>query len=153
MNHLYFAYGSNLSVARMTGRVASARFVAPARLLEWRLTCDKRGRDGSGKANIVPARDAEVWGALYRIDLEHWEILDGFERGYERMTLQVWTHDRSVEIQTYASQELTDDPTPFDWYKQLLVQGAWEHGLPAHYVERLVALPARPDPSRARRPT
>ena len=35
----------------------------------------------------------------------------------------------------------------FDWYKQLIVEGAREHRLPEYYVTELEALAARPDPS------
>lgn len=154
MDSLYFAYGSNLSRARLAERVASVRVVGPARLPGWRLTCDKLGRDGSGKANIVTAVASEVWGAVYRIDPDDWRVLDRFEGGYERLLVRVHpqagvpSQDRFLEVQTYASTRLTDDPVPFDWYKRLLLEGASEHGLPGAWLERLAGLPERPDPSR-----
>ena len=91
---LYFAYGSNLLSERMRSRVASARHVCGAWVDGKRLTFGKRGRDGSGKATLVAEIGARVWGALYAIDPAHWEQLDGFEPGYERVALDVTTERR-----------------------------------------------------------
>ena len=49
----YFAYGSNLVMARLRARVPVFGLIGPARLPAMRLTFDKRGSDGSGKANLV----------------------------------------------------------------------------------------------------
>ena len=48
---LYFAYGSNLSSARMAARVPSARVVARAQLPGHALRFHKVGRDGSAKCD------------------------------------------------------------------------------------------------------
>jgi hypothetical protein len=55
MSVLYFAYGSNLKWTRMRQRIPSARREAIAFLDRYRLVCNKRGRDGSAKANLVRA--------------------------------------------------------------------------------------------------
>jgi gamma-glutamylcyclotransferase len=39
---------------------------------------------------------------------------------------------------------------PFDWYRDLVVAGAVEHGLPPSYVEELAQIPAVSDPYPAR---
>ena len=153
LTDLYLAYGSNLSSARMRERVASAQTLGVARLEGWRLACDKRGRDGSGKANIVPDGEAVVWGVVYRIEPDEWTILDRFERGYERVRVEARIGDDDLDVQTYASRRLTGDPVPYDWYKALLLAGAREHGLPREYVARLACLPERPDPARASSPS
>jgi len=144
---LYFAYGSNLSACRMTERVPSARVVAAARAHGWRLSLGKRGRDGSGKATLIEAPEAFVWGVVYAIDLRDWRRLDRFERGYARISVQVaWEREQRVAAITYVAPETAPDPTAFGWYKRLIVDGAREHGLPAAYIAELEQLPERDDP-------
>ena len=146
MQGLYFAYGSNLRVTRMCGRVPSARPLGVASLRGYRLTVDKHGRDGSGKANLRAEDGATVWGALYELDATHWKFLDACEPGYSRLTVQAELRRTApVEAQTYRSGLLTDEPVPFASYKQLLVDGAREHGLPDEWIRFLLALPEKPD--------
>ena len=146
MQALYFAYGSNLLVTRMCGRVPSARPLGVASLRGYRLTVDKRGRDGSGKANLRAEDGATVWGALYELNPTHWKFLDACEPGYTRLTVQaeLWCA-APAEAQTYRSPLLTDEPVPFASYKQLLVDGAREHGLPDEWIRFLLTLPEKPD--------
>jgi gamma-glutamylcyclotransferase (GGCT)/AIG2-like uncharacterized protein YtfP len=142
----YFAYGSNLSPARMRERVPSARAEGRARLPGYRLTLDKRGADGSGKANLREAADAAVWGALYSLGPEDWPRLDGFERDYERIAVRVEWRGTQQDAMTYASRVLTDAPVARHAYKQLIVEGARAHELPESWIRWLAALPERPDP-------
>ena len=143
---LYFAYGSNLSTARMRARVASARSRGAARLPGFRLTLDKRSRDGSGKANLRPDPDQAVFGVLYALASIHWPDLDACEPGYRRVPVRVELRGRQVEAFTYLSRDWTPSPVAYDWYKALIVDGAAEHGLPRAWRQRLATLPARPDP-------
>ena len=149
MTHLYFAYGSNLKLARVQARVPSARFFARARLPNGRLSLNKRGRDGSGKANLAPEGGAGVWGVLYDVEPEHWTWLDGHEQGYARADVRVHTEEGDeISALTYVATTLTDEPVAFDWYKRLIVEGAREHGLPGDWVAALERLPEKPDPRR-----
>jgi len=148
MQALYFAYGSNLCASRLRGRVPSAVAAGRARLPGRRLTTDKLGRDGSGKANLREDAAATVWGVIYEIHSTHWAELDACERGYSRVSLEVVTETgERLLAQTYASETLTADPVPYAWYKRLIIEGAREHGLPADYVAMLEAWPAKPDPA------
>ena len=149
MPGFYFAYGSNLKFERMSSRVTSARFRARARLGGWSLTLDKSGRDGSGKANLRRQETHHVWGVVYSIDPSHWPRLDTCEPGYSRVEIQVVTEaGDDLDAETYVAQVLTNDPVAFDWYKELLLEGAREHALPDDYVAGLAHLAARPDPRR-----
>jgi gamma-glutamylcyclotransferase len=143
---LYFAYGSNLCLGRMRERVASARVVGPARVAGYRLALDKRGADGSGKANLVPDAGAGVWGVVYAIAAGDWTRLDACEPGYARIEVEARTPQRPLAAWTYRARILTDDPVAFDWYKRLIVEGAREHGLPEEWLETLAGLPERSDP-------
>jgi gamma-glutamylcyclotransferase (GGCT)/AIG2-like uncharacterized protein YtfP len=146
MSVLYFAYGSNLKWGRMRQRVPSAHREAVAFLDHHRLVCNKRGRDGSAKANLVPAAGHRVWGVLYRIAQVHLALLDRFETGYERVEVEVCTTAGGAHrASTYRSDRITRDPIPFDWYRGMILEGAREHGLPEEYLSVLEALPTRPD--------
>ena len=59
----------------MRERVASARSRGAARLRGYRLTLDKRSRDGSAKANLRPAADQWVHGVVYALAEAHWPDL------------------------------------------------------------------------------
>jgi gamma-glutamylcyclotransferase (GGCT)/AIG2-like uncharacterized protein YtfP len=145
----YFAYGSNLKFERMRARVSSARVLGRARLRNRRLSLDKRGLDGSGKANLREDERACVWGVLYAIDPADWEALDRYEDGYARVGVEAVTDEgEAVRAETYVAYRLTREPVAFDWYKRLVLEGAHEHGLPADYVAALEELPEKPDPGR-----
>lgn len=148
MKVLYFAYGSNLSVARLQERVSTAERMGAARLPGHRLVCNKPGHDGSGKANLVVDPQDHVWGALYQLEPSQLETLDRFEGGYERV--QVCVEGRAGALHdalSYRSDQRIDDPVPFDWYRRLILDGARSHGLPAAWLARLEKLPCRPDPA------
>ena len=137
----YFAYGSNMCSRRMSARVASSRAVATAMLPGRRLVFDKRGRDGSAKANLAEAADGEVWGVVWEIEAAAWGALDGIEGGYERISVEVVAAGgERLAAQTYVGRTLTPDPTPFEWYRGLLLEGAREHALPASFIARLLTL-------------
>ena len=143
MQSLYFAYGSNLLSARMRERVPSAAARGPARLSGWRLTTDKRGRDGTGKANLRRDPAACVWGVVWAIDPAEWPRLDGYERGYRQIEVDVETPAGAPlrGVTTYVSDLLTDVPVLDPAYKRAIVAGAREHGLPEAWIAHLEALP------------
>ena len=146
MESFYFAYGSNLSSGRMQERVASARIRGAARLRGYRLTLDKRSRDGSAKANLRPAPDQWVHGVVYGLAEAHWTDLDACEPGYTRIRVDLKTGADVLPAWTYLSTDLTPSEIAYDWYKALIVDGAREHGLPLAWRAQLLALPSRPDP-------
>lgn len=117
--------------------------LGPARTHGRRLECNKHGRDGSGKANLMEAAGETVWGVLYRLSRHQLDTLDRFEGGYTRAELEVHAADATHRAWTYVSLRLTEDPRPFDWYKELMLAGAREHGLPDEWLARLQTLPER----------
>jgi gamma-glutamylcyclotransferase (GGCT)/AIG2-like uncharacterized protein YtfP len=140
---LYFAYGSNMSSRRLLERAGSARARGRARLRGMRLALNKRGRDGSAKANLVIDARAEVWGVVFEIDSGHWPALDRYEWGYARRRDEVWQGETRVGVQLYTARAPFVDPGlhAFDWYRDFLVEGAREHALPEAAIAQLLALP------------
>jgi hypothetical protein len=151
----YFAYGSNMSVRRMTARIPSAEAVGIACLPQHRLAFHKIGRDGSGKCDITPCGSAAVHGVIYRMAGRHKPLLDACEdlgRGYLDKRLTVSASDgSSVQVFTYVALRRDASLRPFDWYLRHLIEGAEEHCLPRPYRDRLAATESIDDPDRGRR--
>lgn len=142
---LYFAYGSNMSTERLRGRAPSARPVAIGRLLRHRRCWHKRGRDGSGKCDVVfagAASDETVWGVLFEIDEADKPALhraEGLGIGYLQKTVPVVTAAGTRHAMTYQAKPGQTDPAlqPLAWYKEHVVRGAREHGLPADCLREI----------------
>ncbi len=141
---IYYAYGSNMNSTRLVERVPGARILGPARLDSWQLRCTKPGADGSGKANLIEDPKAVTWGVLYALGSDDWTRLDAFEPGYERTEHAVLdASGRAVRAQLYLWTQTTEELAMAGWYRDLLLAGAREHGLPDDYVAMLEALPTR----------
>jgi len=64
-NRLYFAYGSNMSQKRLEDRVGKVNHCGIGTLKNYQFLYNKRGSNGTGKANIIPERNSEVKGVLF----------------------------------------------------------------------------------------
>ena len=141
--YLYFAYGSNMSSERLRGRTPSASARGRGRLPGHGLRWHKRGRDASGKCDIVPADPPEVvWGVLFEVAWTEKPALDaaeGLGTGYFEKEGCIVTDGGEHRALTYHASPDHIDPAlrPRDWYKDHVVSGAREHGLPAGYIRML----------------
>ncbi len=149
---LYFAYGSNMSVRRMQRRVPSACALHTAALLGYRLAFHKVGRDGSAKCDVVPSprADERVHGVLYRMAPQHKRDLDeheGLGRGYAEKRVVVMAADGMLhEAFLYCATHIDRTLRPFDWYREHVLRGAREHGLPSDYIADIQAVETSQDP-------
>ena len=139
---LYFAYGSNLSLARLTRRVPSAKLVSTGRLNKHRLCFHKVGRDGSAKCDAfyTGIQDDSTLGAVFRIHSDHKQSLDraeGLGNGYEIKNVTVLTDLENVTAFTYYATNIDNSIKPFHWYKKHVLLGAKEHCFPEHYINRI----------------
>ena len=147
----YFAYGSNMSTARLFGRLAGEGVACDARiggrLDGWRLTFDKvaRAPTGAGAGNIVPAAGDCVHGTLNALPPQGFDILDvheGVAGGhYERRLVPVVRADSGETVQavTYVALKVGAGLRPTRDYLGHLLAG--RDLLPADYWERLRATP------------
>lgn len=129
-----------MSPARLRARITKAIPVGAARLANWALVFDKPSRDGSAKANIRQQVGGEVWGVIWELREEDWEVLDRFEPGYERLICRVRLDAArdSMEAWTYVYSGPPDHHAAFDWYLDHLIEGARAHALPEHWQTHLI---------------
>ncbi len=153
---LVFCYGSNMLVRRLRDRTPSAVPRGVATLTGHRLAFHKRGADGSGKADAraTGSLGDRVHGVVFQIDVAELTDLDGFERGYARRWVRVsMSGTGPTRAYCYEALETHVEPRlrPFGWYRELVIMGAREHGLPSAYVRSLIEHPAVADLDRDRR--
>ena len=137
---LYFAYGSNMSGARLHARIEGARALDVGILQDHALVFDKPGRDGTAKANVRRRPGAVVHGVVWEIEVGALAVLDRFEPGYGRHPLEISLADTtlaSVWTYVYAPDGVAQSPSPE--YVRHLIDGALEHGLPGDLVTHLEA--------------
>jgi gamma-glutamylcyclotransferase (GGCT)/AIG2-like uncharacterized protein YtfP len=152
---LYFAYGSNMCTRRLRQRAPSAVPLATGCVSGYTLAFDKVSTDGSGKCNIVANGKDEnrVYGVLYDVASAEASALDkaeGLGAGYFKTVIAVMTEAGERMAETYIADRTSSRLTPYDWYKDLVVRGALEHGLPAAYVRGLQVAASQPDPDEKR---
>ncbi len=150
-----FAYGSNMLSSRIQERCPSARALGVAELHGHELKWHKRSKDGSGKCDVVPAKDEKriVYGVLFEIAENEKSELDkaeGLGNGYEQKQVQVVFEGKPRAATLYAATNTASLLKPYTWYKAFVVAGAKEHELPNEYIRQLEAVEATQDPDNKR---
>jgi len=145
-DYRHFAYGSNLKVERKQARTGPIREALIARLPDFRFAFNKRGKDGSGKANILPTAGSEVWGIVYRISAEGLSKLDRFEGVPDHYTREdlvvVLESGEKITAVTYTARphRIEEGLKPTPDYLELILEGAKHHGLPGWYIKKIEEL-------------
>lgn len=155
---MYFAYGSNMATARLRRRMPSCEPLGMATLPGYALRFHKRSSDKSGKCNaLAGGNDDGVMGVLFSFDPAELAKLDeaeGVGAGYERaMVTVIDDKGRRLEVLTYLATPgyIDDGLKPYGWYKDFVVAGAREHGLPPEYVDgHIQPVEAIDDPDKTR---
>lgn len=134
---LYFAYGSNMSMAVMRKHCATAQPVSVATLSDYRfvITAD-------GYASIRRERGSTVQGVLWRVDAANIKALDDYESVatglYARTTVRVTAGRRRLAALVYIGRPRPDG-RPRPGYLGVVADAARRWQLPTAYVERLEA--------------
>lgn len=155
---IYFAYGSNMSTARLRERIPSCKSLGTAILPGHELRFHKRSTDKSGKCNaFASGNDNSVIGVLFSFDPAERAKLDkaeGVGSGYEHaMVTVINDKGRRRKVITYlATPEYIDDSLkPYGWYKDFVLAGGREHGLPSEYIAKYIqSVEAIEDPNKTR---
>lgn len=151
---IYFAYGSNMLRQRLHARVGRLTELGAVQLNQFRLTFSKRGNDGSGKCTLVAGGvDDVVWGVAFKLNARQKQLLDQFEGpAYDIHEVSPALGQQRLSAFTYISMPPHIDAAcrPFPWYKNLVLAGALQLGLPQHHISTIQAVPTIPDPDQDR---
>jgi len=153
---LYFSYGSNMSVKRLTARAPSAQIRSVATLFGHELRFHKKSKDGSVKCDAFETCDSNhcVIGVVYEIAEIDKLILDekeGLGYGYEQKTVKLTAASGEVlSAYTYYATNIDSELKPYDWYVHHVLTGAREHGLPVEYVDKISSILSVTDPDQER---
>jgi cation transport regulator ChaC len=147
----YFAYGSNLSRARMEERTGRIRQAVRCFLPDFRLAFNKRAsKPGEIYANIIPSEGDRVWGVTYLCGQGAMEKLDkceGVSGGhYYRKSVEVIVDDGSIfsAIAYIAGEDFViAESRPSDEYLNHILNGARKHELPEAYIEQIKSIARR----------
>jgi gamma-glutamylcyclotransferase len=140
---VYFAYGANMITARIRERVPSATPIGIGYLVGHALRWNKRSSiDGSGKcdAEATDRDDDTVWGVLFTIaapDKSALDAAEGLDAGYTEKRVKILTEYGPIPAIIYCAVDKDPSLRPYHWYKDLVITGAREHGLPNRYRSRL----------------
>lgn len=148
----YAAYGSNLHPLRLTRRTPSARLLGVGFLSQWSLRFHKRSQDRSGKCSIV-AGDIGVHFAVFALSTDDKLALDRIEgvgSGYSEIALGIPGFGPCA---SYVAEEshVDDSLQPYDWYRELVLEGMRFHGFPDDYLKTVEMTESYRDPDLERR--
>jgi len=153
----YLAYGSNMAEDRLRRRIASARKIGLVTLPGYRLTFGNAStKDGSAKCDALFTgnQDDLVLAVLYRMQAAEKNLLDYFEGlGVEYRDAFIRTQlpgGKEIEALIYFATNLDPQLRPYHWYKEHVLRGAEENGLPQDYIDRIRAIEAIDDPDSER---
>ena len=146
---LYFAYGSNMSLAQMRQRCPASPAVGIGLLDGYRLVFPRySAKRKCGAASIEPHPSEEVWGVIYDMDPADLNALDRHEgydpqraahlNSYNRHNVRVLRDGAGEsECLTYVATVQPGTFHPSAHYHGLICAGAVENGLPQSYIQKL----------------
>lgn len=134
----YFAFGSNMSRARLEARVGRVVDLGWAIVEDWRHRFSKRGSDGTGKGNIEPSSGQLVYGVAYRLTFRQLEHLATFETGYELVHLPMRLQESIDEAATFVARPPVPPLCPAPSYIEHYLTGMHEHEIPRAYVDQVL---------------
>ena len=149
----YFAYGSNMSSARIKARVPSAEPLGVYVLAAHTLRFHKRSVDGSGKCDAfyTGLSSDKVYGVLFNIALDEKPYLDqveGVEKGDEVKDVELHIPSQPGQRQTafmYYATDIAPTAVPYSWYAHHVIAGAQEFLLPEWYIRNIQAIECKTD--------
>lgn len=113
-------------------------------------------KDGSAKCDARETGDPEhrVHGVLFHIseiEKPRLDEVEGLGLGYEQKVVSIELDDgSSIEAFTYYATLVDPVLKPFSWYKEHVLRGARENGLPENYIREIEAIVSVDDTDQAR---
>jgi gamma-glutamylcyclotransferase len=133
--------------AQMQECCPGGKFLFPARLDDYTFVYDGRSTvpahiKKGAVANIIPQKGSHVWGALYEVTSENITTLDMLEdipnayQKYENVVVHDGEGNFFENVLVYRrSPQMLGEPTSA--YKDTILRGAEDSGLPKEYVDLL----------------
>jgi len=148
----YFAYGSNMNKAQILSRCTRPVVIATAKLPEYCIGFYGYSKtwDG-GVETLVEAPGQELWGVIYALNfsdgdsLDAWQDVrqDGTGAYFHYPVLVTDPEGNRHTVLLYKKDCLGPPRKPSQEYRDVIVQGAEEQGLPAWYIETLRRIEAK----------
>jgi gamma-glutamylcyclotransferase len=143
-SHYYFAYGSNMSLKRLEERIGKVSHCGTASLKNYYFSFNKKGSDGTGKANIVPDSSSCVEGVVYKLSTQQMNRLDhceGVPKHYKRETVSILSSTgQPIQATTYVAQKalISLQPLrPSPDYLNHILSGARENHLSSRSLKQI----------------
>nr|XP_023019931.1 gamma-glutamylcyclotransferase-like isoform X1 [Leptinotarsa decemlineata] len=149
---LYFAFGSNLSTARMHICNPNAVRYGIGKLNNYQIDFITYTKTWEGYAGtIVPKKGSHVWGAIWEIKNEDLKALDNQEgvrfNIYHPITVEVETpkgeilqcrsYRQVASAEEVSLESLPEERKPTPAYLKTMINGAVESSLPEEYINFL----------------
>ncbi|KAK3086844.1 hypothetical protein FSP39_024363 [Pinctada imbricata] len=144
----YFAYGSNLLRQRLLLMNPTAvyrdiaqlkdyglHFISPSEFPRWR----------GGAASIEDKPNSSIWGVVWELGEADSDSLDRQESCYDRLEVTVSSKEgKTYTCRTYKMKQGIYQPgvdnRPSPQYKDVIVRGARQNGLPSEYITELAKI-------------
>jgi cation transport regulator ChaC len=139
----YFAYGSNMPLARLKQRVPSASVVGVFCIKGYDLRFHMASNDGSAKCDAYHTENTEdcVWGVVFEMLTSQRPALDKAESlniGYSAKLVEVINEKgEKVDALIYCAIPIDDTSKPYSWYVNHVLMGAFENKLPETYIDKI----------------
>jgi cation transport regulator ChaC len=152
----YFAYGSNMPLARLQQRVPSAKLVSPCYIHGYDLRFHMASNDGSAKCNAFESGNTDdcVWGVVFDMLISQRPALDQAESlnvGYSAKLVDVSNdHGEKFEALIYCAIPIDDTFKPYSWYLNHVLMGAIENKLPSNYIDKIKKVESIEDENKER---
>ena len=139
MNHIYFAYGSNLDLPQMKRRCPSSKLISKGSLSGYRLTFNRYSSGwGGGVADVIQDQNSEVWGLVFKLsdtDLERLDRYEGYYKDqnslYERWKAVINTPNGQIsDVWVYTVIEKQKFVQPTIEYLQIIKDAAVRWNFP-----------------------
>ena len=121
--HLYFSFGSNLNKQQMLDRCRDAIPIKSCGLSDWKLVF-------RGVADIIPAPQSYVYGALWSLSERDLDALDQFEGIGRGLYKRIDVREGASECVFAYTMNSTEIWPPDDEYFEIIKRGYVDWGLP-----------------------
>ncbi len=139
----YFAYGSNMPLARLQQRVPSAKVSGIYFVTGYDLRFHMVSHDNSAKCDaFYTGHESDcVWGVVFTMSISERGALDQAESldvGYKDKWINV-TNQQGEQLQAliYCAIPIDAAVKPYSWYVNHVLIGAEQNNLPEAYIEKI----------------